>query len=196
MAILFEGVFGKKWQTLPEIFKRHYNVRDHSSDQVIAKGTITVNFPWPIKIISPLLTWFGLFPPYKGTDIPITVIYSAQPDPNAFCFNRTFHYPNHPPYQFKSRMKPLGGNVVVELTKFNIGWKSAYDYIDEHVTLTHIAYVLKLFDWYIPLPIGLIMGKCNSAEYAIDNNNFKMEMQIKHPWFGTTYEYYGTFTIE
>jgi hypothetical protein len=193
--MIFQRILGDKWDQLPIVFKRHYALREYSDDKITAQGIISVNATGIMSVLAPLMGIMGLLPPYNAKDIPITVVFSSRPDSEAFHFERIFYYPTRAPYIFKSKMIALGDNVVVDLTSKNVGWKMTYDFIDNQMRLTHQGYVLKFFKWYIPLPIGLIMGKCNSYEIALSDTTFKMAMQFTHPWFGVTYEYFGIFTI-
>ncbi|MBN9288129.1 MAG: DUF4166 domain-containing protein [Gammaproteobacteria bacterium] len=191
---LFQPIFGEKWHQLPLVFKNHYAVRPYSRDQIKAQGTITVKFSWLFRVLSPFIHCFGILPPYRANQIPITVFYSCAPDPSAFCFNRIFYYPKRE-FAFQSKMIPLGKNQIVELTKSRFGWKCAYDYENNKVKLKHQGFIWKFFSWMIPLPISLILGKCHAEENAISETAFNMHMQFIHPLFGVTYEYYGTFEI-
>lgn len=194
-APIFQSIFDEKWHQLPQVFKNHYLVRAHSHDQVTAQGTITINFSWLFAMFSPIIRCFGTLPPYQAHQIPITVIYSCAPDPEAFCFNRIFYYPKHGAFAFQSKMIPLGKNKIVEITKSHLGWKCAYDFENNQVKLKHLGFVWKCFSWMIPLPVSLLLGKCHAQENAISENTFSMHMRFTHPLFGVTYEYYGTFEI-
>lgn len=191
---IFKSIFGEKWHQLPRVFKNHYLVRAGTHDQVIAQGTISINFSWIFALFSPFIHCFGVLPPYRASHIPIKVIYSCDLDPNAFCFNRIFYYPKRT-FIFQSKMIPLGKNQIVELTKSHLGWKCAYDYEECKVKLKHQGFIWKFFSWMIPLPVSFILGKCQAEESAISENTFSMHMQFIHPLFGVTYEYYGTFEI-
>lgn len=194
--VIFQNIFGEEWQHLPEIFKKHYTVREYSNDKITSTGTITVRLSWLSKLFSPFMNWMGNLPPFSGENIPITVIFSAKPTSNAFHFERIFYYPKRKPYFFKSKMVPLAGNKIVELTRLGIGWVFYCKFSDNFVKLSHEAFVFKLFSLYIPLPISLILGKCFAEEIAISEDKFSMKMQFIHPWFGVTYEYFGNFEIE
>ncbi|MGE4348257.1 MAG: DUF4166 domain-containing protein [Candidatus Berkiella sp.] len=194
--IIFQNIFGEKWQHLPEVFKKHYAVREYSNDKITSTGTITVRLSWLTKLFSPFMSWMGILPPLSEANIPITVIFSAKPTSNAFHFERIFYYSKRKPYFFKSKMVPLAGNKIVELTQWGMGWMFCCEFSDNLVKLRHEAFVFKLFSLYIPLPLALILGKCFAEEMAVSEDKFCMKMQFVHPWFGVTYEYFGSFEIE
>lgn len=191
--VIFETLLGAKWQSLPIALKRHYNIRAFNNDNLIVTGTITVEVKGIMKWLSPLLGVMGMLPPFAEQDIPIEVTFSTKPSSNAFYFSRTFHYRHHDTYLFNSKMIPVGGNELVDLTRSHLGWRMAYDFIDNQITLTHRGYVFTFFKWFIPLPIEWLVGRCDSYEEAIADNAFKMSMEFKHPWFGVLYAYYGNF---
>ncbi len=193
--VIFETILGTKWQFLPNALKRHYNIRAFNNDKLIVAGKITVESKGIMKWFGPLFGAMGMLPPFAEQDIPIEVTFSTVPDSNAFYFSRTFHYRQHGLYQFNSKMIPVGGNELVDLTRTHSGWRMAYDFIDNQIILTHRAYVFKFFKWFIPLPIEWLIGRCDSYEEAISENAFKMGMQFTHRWFGVLYAYYGNFTF-
>jgi hypothetical protein len=194
-APIFEKIFKDKWAKLPEVFKQHYAISAYSDDKVEVQGTLNISYIWWLKFLSPLFGWLHTLPPWQGQNIPTTVTYRAAKDIEAFCFDRVIQYPNRKPFLFQSKMIPMHDNVLIELTPCGLGWKFAYDFQDNQVTLTQLAYVFKFYSWIIPLPLGLLMGKGFAFEEALSSNTFKMSIQFSHPWFGTTYEYYGIFQI-
>lgn len=186
---------GAKWQLLPVALMRHYNIRAFSNDIITVKGTITVEAKGMMKWFAHLLGLMGVLPPYAENDIPITVNFASDPHSSAFHFHRVFQYRQHATYAFNSKMIPVGANELVDLTRCNMGWRMAYDFVDNQITLTHRAFVFKFFKWFIPLPLEWLIGRCDSYEEAISDNAFKMKMAFRHPWFGVQYAYYGCFTF-
>lgn len=194
--VIFQKIFGEKWQLLPTVFKRHYAIRENSDDKIVAKGTISVDFSWLISLFRPIIASLHILPIKRAKDIPITVIFSCQNNPTAFCFNRIFYYSDKP-FTFNSKQIPIGGNKIIEITMGSIlGWKCSYDYINNEVVLKHHAYVMKLFSWYVRIPLELVMGKCHASEQAISDSAFQMKVQFTHFLFGFIYTYYGKFEIQ
>ncbi len=190
----FQPVFGEKWAKLPEVFLRHYTIKVNSNETILAKGLISVNFNWLFKSLSPFISWLHIFPSYRAKNIPITVTYSSPPGSNAFCYDRVFYYPKRN-IHFKSRQIILKKNILIELTKGNLGWKFSYDFVNGCVVLNHIGYIWRFYSLLIPLPLGFLLGKCNAIEKVLSEKSFSMQMQFTHPWFGVVYEYFGTFEI-
>lgn len=192
---IFQSVFGEQWQTLPPVMHQHYANRPCSHDTVIVEGTMDISFGTLAKILNPLLRILGALVPYQGTHIPTTVTFRSEPDSNAFCFDRAFHFPEKPVYHFRSRMIPQGGNLIIEYMRFGIGWRTAYTYEQGKVFMRHKGYVWKLFGIVIPLPLALLFGKGYAEEEAISDTSFRMRMEVVHPLWGEVYAYQGTFKV-
>lgn len=191
---IFQTIFADKWPTLPKVFKSHYAIRADSNDVIVAKGTISVEYSWLVAFFKPLMSCLKILPLKRAHNIPIEVIFSCAKNPTAFCFNRIFYYPQGK-FEFNSKQIPLEDNLIVEMTQWNLGWKFTYEYENGQVLLNHNTYVLKLFSWYIPLPLGIFLGRCFADETPISDTEFKMRVQFRHWLFGVTYQYYGTFKI-
>jgi hypothetical protein len=184
--MIFEPVFGDKWQKLPPIFKKHYAVRQNSDDVVTVTGEMVITMSPLFKLLSPLLKFMGLLVPYEGR-FKTTVHFRAAGE--AFVFDRLIHISPTKTYIFKSKMTPQGGNLMLERMNFGVQWLASYDYIDEKVVITHKGY--KFFG--IPMPIEWLFGRGNAYEIVVDDNNFAMKMTISHKVFGVLYDYSGEF---
>ncbi len=189
----FEPIFGPQWESMPDVFKRHYACAPADEKEVIVKGNMSVSFSLWFKLLKIFMP--TVLPPIAENDIPVVVKFSCQSQPLAFCFHRTFSYPNRKPFVFKSKMLRLKDNILVEITRFNLGYKAAYCFQDNQIYLRHKGYVLKLFRWYLPLPLGVFLGRCDSREWVISDDSFGMEMHFTHPIFGNIYEYKGIFSL-
>ncbi len=192
-APIFASIFGASWSDLPPVLHKHYANRPFSHDVVTVEGMMEVAVSPLARILSPLLRVAGALVPYEGENIPVTVHFRSEPDSRAFCFDREFRFPGKPPYHFRSRMEPIGGNEVIEYMGLGIGWRAAYTYGGGKVSLTHKGYVWRIFGIRIPLPLELLLGKGSAEEKALDDTTFRMKMDIVHPWFGEVYRYGGEF---
>ena len=61
--------------------------------------------------------------------------------------------------------------------------------------MLHYGYVFRFFNILIPIPMGLLLGKCNVVERQISNDTFSMEASLTHFIFGQIYEYKGVFKM-
>lgn len=192
---IFQSVFAEQWDKLPTVIHKHYANRPFSDDVVTVEGNMDVEFGWLIKLFSPFLRLFGVLVPYQGNDVPVTVKFRSESDSSVYCLDRTFNFPNKNPYVFYSRMVPVKENLIIEFMKYGIGWKHRFYYKDDKVILEHHSYVWKVFNLIIPVPIGLFLGRGYAEEEAMNENQFRMKMNITHPLFGKMYEYRGVFEV-
>jgi hypothetical protein len=189
------SIFGKQWESLPAVMHKHYANRGRTSDRVRVDGFMKIEVSLFAKIISPFMRLTGALAPYAGENVPVTVYLDSEKNSNAFCLNRIFHYPNRPPYLFCSRMFPAGDNAIIEYMPSGIGWHAAYLFDGQQIELKHLGYKIKALGRVFSIPLELFIGKGYAKEEAINDDRFRMYMDIRHPLFGKVYAYSGEFTI-
>lgn len=194
--IIFKDVFGNDWNRLPKVMKQHYANRAFTKDRVTVEGVMDVELSLVAKVLAPLMSAFGILTPYGGKAVPVTVHFDSSLNDNTFSFNRIFRFEGKKAFHFISRMTPQFGNEIVEFMKCGIGWHCEYLYDGKKVILKHKGYKIKLFGKILPLPISIIIGKGYAEEVAIDDETFKMYMDIQHPILGKIYSYQGVFKIK
>lgn len=192
---IFKSIFGKEWENLPPVMKKHYANHPYSSDVTTVQGTLDVFCKPPLLWLSPLMRLLGQIPTFNENNVPVTVRFESDLNSKSFYFNRSFNFPNRKPYVFHSRMLQIKGNEVIEIMRFGLGWKMQYSWDGEKVILAHKGYALQVFGHLIPLPLTILMGTGNASEYPVDDNTFDMEVSITHPWWGEIYGYKGQFEV-
>ena len=192
---IFKAVFGDDWERLPLVMKKHYANHAYRNDRMTCEGMMTVEISRLGKLLSPFFRLAGVLVPYEGENIPVTVDYISTADSDIFQLNRVFYFPGRAPARFHSRMKPLGGSMLVELMRFGLGWQFDCGWNGEKIVLRHRNYVLNFIGLKIPLPIGLLLGKVYSDETPINDSEFSMTMEIRHPLWNRIYAYSGRFRM-
>lgn len=192
---IFRSIFADSWSQLPLVMHKHYANRPYSSDVTTVEGKLDVMCAGPIKWFSPLFWLLGGIPPHNEKDVAVTVQFESSPDTKEFRFNRQFYFKTRAPYRFQSTMQPIGTNELIEVMKFGVAWKMAYESSDNTVRLEHRGYVMCLFGHLIPMPLTWLMGEGNAKEIAIDDDHFSMSVDITHPWWGKVYQYNGVFKV-
>jgi predicted DCC family thiol-disulfide oxidoreductase YuxK len=192
---IFKSIFGKAWDELPPVMRKHYANRPYTEDLVTVEGNLDVMCGGPIRILRSLFLLLRLIPPYNENNVPVTVNFESVKDTREFQFNRTFHFTNSKPYRFRSRLIQVEGNEVIEIMRFGVGWRMNYLWQDGKVILKHRGYAMKLFGRFIPLPLTAILGEGYAEEVAVDDETFNMFVEIRHPWWGKIYGYKGQFKI-
>ncbi len=188
---IFKAVFGEDWNSLPTVIRDHYAIRPYSDDRVIVKGTLDIEISPFMRVMSRLS---GMLISKSGTGVPVTVTFTSGHNSSAFYFDRVFHYASGDE-SFRSRMEHIGGDELIEFMRFGIGWKMAYGWDGEKVTLSHRGYVWRIFGILIPIPLTLIIGAGEAEELPISDNEFTMWTHAMHPWFGICFAYSGPFII-
>ena len=191
----FRSIFGEDWNNLPPIMKKHYANHPYSTDITTVEGVLDVYCKPPLLWLSPLMRMLGQIPTFNERRVPVTVQFENDSNSKSFHFNRRFNFPNRAPYVFHSRMFQTKNNEVVEVMRFGLAWKMQYSWDGEKVVLAHRGYALQVFGYLIPLPLTILMGAGNAAEYPVDDNTFDMEVSIVHPWWGEMYGYKGRFEV-
>ncbi|WAC48737.1 DUF4166 domain-containing protein [Asticcacaulis sp. SL142] len=192
---IFEAVFGGAWPHLPPVFKAHYANRPFSNDKVQVDGLMKVELSALAKALSPLMRLTKALVPQSGENIPVTVIFSSEPDGDGFRFDREFRFPERKPYHFRSRMVAAGEGDIIEWMPSGIGWHARYGFDGEKVTMHHRGYKVRVFGVLLPFPLEWLIGRGYAEERAIDDAQFEMYMDLRHVWFGRIYAYSGTFTV-
>ena len=192
---IFKAVFGKSWVALPPVMKKHYANRPFSNDHTFVKGTIDIFCKAPLIWLAPLLQVMGQIPAKNANNIPVTVDFQSSYKNSGFQFNRLFYFIENKPYAFRSYMLQIAGDEVIEVMRFGIGWKTRYYWDGDKIVLSHRGYAIKFFNWFLPLPFTLLLGKSYAEERAVDDNTFDMLTHITHPWWGKIYQYKGRFEV-
>ena len=158
-------------------------------------GTLDVMCKGPIRLLAPLLSFLGQIPACNEIGVPVTVLFRSDPTSADFRFDRVFNFKGAKPYAFRSRMRQIKDNEVVEIMRFGLAWKIFYLWDCEKVVLRHNGYALSLFGRLMPLPLTFLLGSGYAEEIAIDEDTFDMRTHIHHPWWGKVFEYKGRFNI-
>ena len=192
---VFKSVFSSDWDKLPCIMKRHYANRAYHDDVVTVKGCLKVEFSAIGRLLKPVFWLARTLVPHEGENIPCTVHFTTDAQSNAFRFNRIFHFPGQNPYHFRSAMIPVRGNEIIEKMSFGLCWRMLYSWNGEKVILSHKGYALHLCGVLIPLPLTILIGKGYAEELPLNDDEFSMMTEIRHPIWGKIYGYNGTFRI-
>ena len=191
----FKSIFGEDWDNLPPVLKKHYVNRPYSTEITSVEGVLDVFCKPPLLWFSPLMRFLGQIPTLNENNVPVTVRFESDLNSKAFHLKRSFNFSDRKPYVFHSRMLQIKNNEVIEIMKFGLGWKMQYSWDGEKVILAHRGYVLQLLGHLIPLPLTMLMGAGNAAEYPVDDTTFDMVVNITHPWWGDMYGYKGRFEV-
>jgi len=192
---IFQPVFGEDWQKLPKVMHKHYANRPFCNDSTFVEGTMDIRYSKLLWFFMPIFRLFGALVPYQGQNIPVTVEYFSEKNSPAFCFKRIFYFPGKKPYPFNSKIFPIKTHEVAEFVRFGLGWQMYFFYENEKVILKHKRYIWKIGKITIPLPLNLILGTNYCEEITISDDEFYMDLQMRHKIFGLMFQYKGNFKI-
>lgn len=192
---IFKNIFGAVWDSLPPVIQKHYANRSYSDDLVTVEGTLDVSCIGPIKALWRLFVLMKSIPPFSEKGVPVTVNFRSDSQTQRFYFQRMFYFKGRQPYIFHSYMIQIKDNEVMEVTGPGMGWRAFYSWENGKVVIKHSGYALKILDFYIPLPLHLLIGKGYAEEIPVDEDTFDMCMHLTHPKWGRLYEYGGRFRV-
>lgn len=192
---IFKGVFGKDWELLPRIMRRHYANRPFHNDRARVEGILTVESSRLGRLLNPFLRLASILVPYEGENIPVTVDFISSEKDNSFAFYRRFHFPAGKVVIFYSRLLPQGGAVVIERMNWGLCWRSTYRWDGHKIILSHLGYALNIGSLFLPLPLTWLIGEGYAEETPLNDDEFAMLMEIRHPHFGKIMGYSGVFRM-
>lgn len=191
----FFPIFGKHWNELPPVIKKHYANKPYSQDVTVVDGKMEVSYRSAMAVLKPFYRLLGTVPVENQSDVRVSVRFESSLFDKSFRFNRSFYFAGKRPYSFLSSMTQTEGDRVVEVMKFGICWKMQYGWDGEKVTLSHKGYALKLGKWFLPLPITWLLGRGDAYEKPVDDDHFDMRVDMTHWLFGNIYSYQGRFKV-
>lgn len=192
---IFQPVFGTDWHRLPPVMLKHYANLPYCEDVYITRGKMTVWASPLLRIFAPVSRILGGIPLINQSNVPVEVRFESAPNTNELVFNRLFSFAGRRPYRFRSQMSLLRNGQVIEKMKFGLGWRVKFVWLDNKVQLLHCGYSLWIFNYTMPIPLSWILGRVHAEEWAVSDNQFKMFVEIRHPWLGKIYEYRGQFEM-
>jgi|GEM_PF-1669379 len=187
--------FANEYQKLPIVLQKHYCHNQFTNRNIICNGKMQIKFGNFFKIFLFFFHILKILIPKQGKSIATVVYLKSKINSSYLFLERNFFF-KQKEIKFFSYMIPQENNKVIEVMNYNICWKFQYNFINDKITLTHCGYYLKIFNFFLLLPIEYLFGKISAEEKPISENKFFMKMKINHPIFGYIYCYQGIFTIQ
>ncbi|MEW6646882.1 MAG: DUF4166 domain-containing protein [Pseudomonadota bacterium] len=187
---------GDNWYKLHAAVRRHYDLTPGQEHACTLRGTMDeISHAFIAKPLI-LAGWlFGALVPYRGTNIPVEVrnrTHSARP---AMYWHRTFHFPGRTPHVFSSRMEHLAGSEIVEFVRGNLGICMHLSELDGMLCYTSHGYLWRLGPLSLRIPDWLLLGHAEIIERGVDDDTIALEFTVRHPLWGNTFSYSGTFRL-
>jgi hypothetical protein len=161
----------------------------------LVKGiTHQINYPFLVGLIIRFIKLAGIDLPISGDDIRTELILETQKEFNDRTFwQRKFYYPNGKVVNLKS-FYVANSDGVTEHFKLNGSLEMAIEQFAEGILYHGQSIIL---DWGIKIPIPqlLSLGKLTVTEKAVSETEYEIIFEFKHPLFGTTYYFSGTYEL-
>lgn len=188
---------GEEWDRLHAVVRRHYDLTPGTEQSCILVGNMEeISHSLPAKPFILAGRLFGALVPYRGRNVPVEVRNRTYRDRPAMFWHRTFMFQGRKPYVFQSRMEHLHGREIVEFVRLNLGICMHLSEIDGALCYTSNGYLWRLGPFSIRIPDWLLLGKARIVEYGVDDDTVMLDFVIRHPLWGRTFSYKGTFTLK
>lgn len=188
---------GEEWHQLHPLVKRHYGIAPGTKSRVVIEGEMReVHFSRRAAPLIHTARLFGALVAERASSIPVQVINTTRHDDPAMHWHRTFHYPDGRVRTFQSRMVHAGGNEIIEYVRFGLGIRMAMSVVDGA-----LLFESRGFHWGnnpaagLPIPDLLLLGRSRIVERAVTDEQFEIEFDTRHPLYGRSFGYNGTFRI-
>jgi hypothetical protein len=92
-------------------------------------------------------------------------------------------------------MEHSKGNEVIEFVRFGVGMRLGGTAEDGAIVFRDQVYIWRILGKDIPIPVHLLFGRAHVEERPVNEHEFSMQMQLRHPWFGDVFRYNGRFSM-
>jgi len=188
---MFRNLLSDQWSSLSPAVQKHYGITE--GEEISMQGELAVKHGRYIKLLMPLIRLTGALVPVEGEKFIVTV--KNKRAGNTFYWHRQFKKDNKT-YVFKSKMQQYG-NDIVEFVGLGVGIRMGLHEEQGALIYEDKGYVLKLGSIFMPVPIGLFIGKSSIKEFVTEGSDHDLEMQfvVNHPWLGFGFSYMGFFNV-
>jgi hypothetical protein len=190
---LFKAYLGNEWSKIhPNIQKRFS--QDPSYNRPISySGAMSIVYCSIFgKILAYITKRTGALQPYKGIDVPVDIIVSAQSGIEGVFKQRTYYFRNKKPFHFNSHMVMRDGKLL-EFVGGGFGMNIDIEVRDGDLHFFDGGYFLNVGRMRIPLPDLFSPGKTHLIHKNIDDKSFEITININHRLFGKMFHQKGVF---
>lgn len=188
---------GEEWEKLHPLVKSHYDITPGTESRVVLEGEM--HEVYYSRRAAPLIhtaRLFGALVAERACTIPVTVNNTTHKSDPAMHWHRTFHYPDGRERTFVSRMVHAGGNEIIEYVRFGLGIRMALSVEDGA-----LLFESRGFHWGsrragLPIHDLLLLGRSRIVERAVSAEQLEVQFDTRHPLYGNSFGYNGTFQIK
>lgn len=187
--MLMQQVLGADWHKLPRVIQQHYAVIEGQPSCI--EGSMTIHYPsfvfpliWLIHLFGGLILW-------RGAEVKTQVRKTAQAD--VLNWQRIMTYPDGKIDYFRSQMRYLAEHELLETTGFGFGLRLIVEVNNGDLCYRSNGHFWQCGKFRLMFPDWLMLGTASITEHAVSDDEFYLDFTIKHPWWGETYSYRGSF---
>lgn len=135
----------------------------------------------------------GALIPYTDHDVPVEIEVYAKPACASIFKQRTYRLNGRKAILFTSFMTEGPRGEVFEYVGMGLGMQLQLSVRDGNLHFESDGYFWQLFGVRLPLPALLTPGKTFLCHRNNSANQFDIRIEIRHPWFDTTFTQAGVF---
>ena len=192
---LMQQVLGDDWNRLAPVIRAHYAITPGSDAWIEVRGEMHIEFPRILTPMIKLIYWCGGLVDRAGREIRVSVLKSAQSGRDELFWRRNFVYPDGERRQFRSNMRLLRANELVEFINGFVGLRLSMSVENGDLIYRSNGHVLQIGSWCLVLPEWLVLGQATITEHALSDTHFELDFRILHPVWGETFRYGGIFDL-
>lgn len=197
MSPVIRQALGSAWEDLHPTVRRHYDLTPGEASETVLQGTMReISHSRVAKLFLLPGRIFGALIPWQGENIPATVRnWTLADDAENLYWHRRFIFPRKGAVTFSSRMVYPGGREIIEYVKFGLGIRMRLSVEKNSLVYRSLGYQWDIGHLSVRFPDWLILGTGTIVERGLSDDEFEMDFQMHHPWFGRTFAYSGVFSF-
>ena len=193
---LFKKILGAGWGNLHTDIQRRFDKNPLPGKPLYYRGELSELTASRVGKLLGYLTMpliKGALLPFNDKNFPVDIeVYSKKNCASIFK-QRTYRLNGRKPVQFTSFMRESESGEVLEYVGMGLGMKLLLDVRDGNLYFESNGYFWELFGVRVPIPGLLTPGKTYLYHRNQTPEQFDIRIEIRHPWFGTTFTQVGVF---
>jgi len=131
--------------------------------------------------------------PHSGRDVPIEVLVYKKPGNSDIFKKRTYFFKNTPPFTVQTHMHVNERGEFMEYAGLGLGLKMAVRAKDGKLYFHGLGYGLSVGKYLLPIPAFLSPGIAFIEHSDYGEKQFRVRIEMRHPWFGVMFIQDGVF---
>lgn len=192
---LIRTALGDDWYALPENIRNRFSENPDIDKPVAYDGNMTeVTTSISGKIFAFFSRILGApLLPYSGKNVPIDVKVFGETGTDDVIKQRTYHFPGKKPFTVSSRMTLNEKEEFLECVGMGLAMRMDIFAKDDALHFQSTGYSWSCGRFKINIPLFMTPGNAHITHTDIDDDRFRVRIEMVHPWFGTMFLQDGVF---